>query len=465
MANRASTNSRESAGVNQTLNRRRALHVLGALAAAAAGAGALDAVRPEGAEAYVQTEPSTQFTGPIASTGGNGTTPLGATIVGTNPNNGYAIYGETNAGGITSAIYGHSTGTDGTGIYGLCDTDTGSKGVFGQSDTGSGVIGIGALYGVWGQAESPGGLGVYGINLGGGTAVSGDATGGSGGAGGIGVQGTTRTTGGSSNAAVVGTNTGGGPGLLGQSTSGIGIWGVTTTSGQGLANPAVAGSNDGGGAGLVGFTTGPSSIGLGGATDVGIGAYGSSQTGIGLFGYSNTGIAINGNSPGGGYAGYFSGPVFVTGSLTAMGAKSAAVKTKGGLSRVYSMESPESWFEDFGTSKLTAGQATVSLEPGFADIVHTDTYHLFITPKGDCKGLYVSSQSGGGFSVRELQGGSSNVAFDYRIVAKRADIAGARLEHVDEPHPQDGPKEPVLDHAPKPPALAQPSMPLSAPTR
>jgi hypothetical protein len=104
----------------------------------------------------------------------------------------------------------------------------------------------------------------------------------------------------------------------------MGVWGVTTTSGQGLANPAVAGSNDGGGAGLVGFTTGPSSIGLGGATDTGIGPYDSSQTGIGLFGNSNTGFAINGTSPGGGYAGYFSGPVFVTGSLIAMGAKSAA---------------------------------------------------------------------------------------------------------------------------------------------
>jgi hypothetical protein len=249
-------------------------------------------------------------------------------------------------------------------------------------------------------------------------------------------------------------NASGGTGVYGQSNSAIGVWGVTTTSGQGLANPAVAGTNNGGGAGLVGFTAGPSSIGLAGATTSGIGAYGSSQTGTGIFGYSNTGFAINGNSPGGGYAGYFSGPVFVTGSLTAMSAKSAAAKTKSGLSRVYSMESPESWFEDFGSGQLTAGQATVSLEPGFAGIVHTDAYRVFLTPRGESKGwLYVSKQNPGGFTVQEAAGGTSNIAFDYRVVAKRADIEGVRLEHVDEPQPIDGPQEPVLDHAPKAPAL------------
>jgi hypothetical protein len=224
----------------------------------------------------------------------------------------------------------------------------------------------------------------------------------------------------------------------------------------------VAGTNTGGGAGLVGFTAGPGSIGLAGATDSGIGAYGSSQTGTGLFGYANNGIAIHGMLAGSGYAGYFSGPLYINGSITATGAKSAAVKTKGGLSRVYSLESPESWFEDFGSSQLTTGQATVSLEPGFASIVHTDAYRVFLTPRGECNGLYISSQSGGGYTVRELHNGTSDVAFDYRVVAKRADIEGARLEHVDQPQPIAGPQEPVLDRVPKPPANQAPA-PLQMP--
>jgi hypothetical protein len=33
-----------------------------------------------------------------------------------------------------------------------------------------------------------------------------------------------------------------------------------------------------------------------------------------------------------------------------------------------------------------------------------------------------------GFDVREVQGGASNIAFSYRVVAKRKDIAGPRLE-------------------------------------
>jgi hypothetical protein len=121
------------------------------------------------------------------------------------------------------------------------------------------------------------------------------------------------------------------------------------------------------------------------------------------------------------------------------------------------MESPESWFEDFGSGQLTAGQATVSLEPGFAGIVHADAYRVFLTARGDSEGLFVADQNSSGFTVREQRSGKSNIAFDYRVVAKRADIAGARLEHVDEPRPIDGPHEPALDHAPKPPSNELPA--------
>ena len=47
---------------------------------------------------------------------------------------------------------------------------------------------------------------------------------------------------------------------------------------------------------------------------------------------------------------------------------------------------------------------------------------MFLTPEGDCKGLYVQDKRGASFEVRELQGGSSSIAFSYRIVAKRKDI-------------------------------------------
>jgi predicted transcriptional regulator with HTH domain len=57
-------------------------------------------------------------------------------------------------------------------------------------------------------------------------------------------------------------------------------------------------------------------------------------------------------------------------------------------------------------------------------------YHVFLTPRGDCEGLYVGSQTAQGFEVHELRGGSSNIAFDYRIMAKRNGFENVRLADV-----------------------------------
>jgi hypothetical protein len=193
--------------------------------------------------------------------------------------------------------------------------------------------------------------------------------------------------------------------------------------------------NSGSGPGVVGFT--PTGTGVGGVTASGIGFGGiATTTGIGVAGQANNGPAVQGVTTAGGtgLAGYFVGNVTITGTLTLMGIKSAAVRGKEGtLVRLYCVESPESWFEDFGHGQLAGGSTTVQLEPGFAGVVKTDDYHVFLTPEGDCNGLYVTSKTPGGFGVHELKSGTSNTAFAYRVVAKRKDIEGARLEHVDEP--------------------------------
>jgi len=106
-----------------------------------------------------------------------------------------------------------------------------------------------------------------------------------------------------------------------------------------------------------------------------------------------------------------------------MGTKSAAVPFPDGTHRaLYCMESPELWFEDFGTAKLKRGRAVVKLDADFAKTIRTSDYRVFLTPEGDCGGLYIKSKRGDGFEVRELQGGTSNVAFSYRIVGRRRDI-------------------------------------------
>jgi hypothetical protein len=144
-----------------------------------------------------------------------------------------------------------------------------------------------------------------------------------------------------------------------------------------------------------------------------------------------------------------------------------------------SMQSPENWYEDFGSGSLSNGTVTVALDSTFAQTVNTGIeYHVFLTPKGDCKGLYVANENAKGFDVRELGSGTSNVAFDYRIVAKRLGYENVRLTDLTEQQnkldaqnkkmqsrmhsaapPVAVPKPPVLL---KPPALPKPMLPTHA---
>jgi hypothetical protein len=89
---------------------------------------------------------------------------------------------------------------------------------------------------------------------------------------------------------------------------------------------------------------------------------------------------------------------------------------------LHCMESPEHWFEDFGTAKLKRGRAVIRLDADFAKVIKRGDYRVFVTPEGDCRGLYIRNRSAGTFEVRELGGGRSNVAFSYRIVGRRKDI-------------------------------------------
>ena len=103
---------------------------------------------------------------------------------------------------------------------------------------------------------------------------------------------------------------------------------------------------------------------------------------------------------------------------------------------LHCMESPEHWFEDFGSAKLARGRAVVKLDANFAKVIKRGDYRVFVTPEGDCRGLYVRRKSANSFEVRELTGGKSSVAFSYRIVGRRKDIKGhRRFAKIDTPLP------------------------------
>jgi hypothetical protein len=251
---------------------------------------------------------------------------------------------------------------------------------------GLGVFGVhfnvsGTGAGVLGRSISPTGVGVRGHAENGGTAVRGELT-----------------------------NT---------SANGIGVFG--------LNNSLFAGPVPGGG---------------------GFGVYGFSAKGHGLVGATGTagGAAVVGatNSVAGAWAGVFYGPVVVSGDLIVVGgAKSAAVPFSDGTRRqLYCVESPESWFEDFGTGQLVGGRADVPMDPGFAAVAEMDIYHVFLTGYDHDHLLHVTNRTPKGFRVQAnaalaaLQGRKDcdlSSTFSWRVVAKRKDIAGERLAKVTMP--------------------------------
>jgi len=87
--------------------------------------------------------------------------------------------------------------------------------------------------------------------------------------------------------------------------------------------------------------------------------------------------------------------------------------------------------EDVGEAALEAGEARVALDPRFTNVMDQgSSYLVFVTPEGDCNGLYVADRSAQGFTVKELRGGRSSVGFEYRIVATPFGDHSPRLPFV-----------------------------------
>jgi hypothetical protein len=127
------------------------------------------------------------------------------------------------------------------------------------------------------------------------------------------------------------------------------------------------------------------------------------------------------------------------GDFDCTGTKSSLMQVDGDMRALYALETPGVWFEDFGSTQLVGGQATVQVETLFAKTVNLEAeYHVFLTPLGDCNGLYVTNKTATSFEVHELGGGSSDVSFDYRIVAKRAGYEDLRMEVVPADHDVEG---------------------------
>ena len=198
-----------------------------------------------------------------------------------------------------------------------------------------------------------------------------------------------------------------GPGVHSVSGALSGVTGVSGTEGPTVPNPVTV-------AGVVG------------TSNERHGVIGTSNVGSGVFGFSNNVGVVGQTLNPAGFAGFFGGNVRVDGTFTA-NVKNSVVPFPDRTHRVlHCMESPEHWFEDFGTAKLKDGRAAVKLDGDFAKVIKATGYHVFITPEGDCRGLYLHGKTAASFEVRELGGGKSSVAFSYRVVGRRRDITRHR---------------------------------------
>ncbi len=266
--------------------------------------------------------------------------------------------------------------------------------------------------GVFGQAPL---LGVEGVATGDGRGVYGYSSG----AQGFGVYGFADGAYGRGVAGITSSNSGNAISVYGYNSTGygVGVWGEAGTGvrGQGgLTGVYGYGSVSG----VEGIGSGCCGIGVRGEGLPGIEAVSKSASTYAAIVYSYGGSTTN---PG----------LYVSGSLFATGNKSAIVPYDDDVDvQVYSEESAEVWFSDYGITRLRNGVAKVVMDEGWLRTVNTrdGRYHVFVTPRGKPQGtLFVTAMTPSTFEIRETSG-LSEIDVSFRVVAKRKGFELERLK-------------------------------------
>jgi hypothetical protein len=86
-------------------------------------------------------------------------------------------------------------------------------------------------------------------------------------------------------------------------------------------------------------------------------------------------------------------------------------------------ESPEYWYQDYGTAEMINGRAHVDIDPILADIVIIDAQNpirAFFTPQDmlNFNGAAIVNQTATGFDIVELNGGRNNGKVQYQIIVR-----------------------------------------------
>jgi hypothetical protein len=166
--------------------------------------------------------------------------------------------------------------------------------------------------------------------------------------------------------------------------------------------------------------------------------YETGVSGTSYYGVRGYAYLTNTNQDGSAYGvygyGYGSGVsygVYYSGGLGGSGSKSAVVRTEEGPKAVYCQESPENWFEDFGSGQIQSGRAEVQLAGDFRQTITVNGTHpmkVFITPNERIGEWWVEKGTAGFALV--APDAPEGAQFDYRVVAKRRGYEDLRLEQA-----------------------------------
>ena len=151
-----------------------------------------------------------------------------------------------------------------------------------------------------------------------------------------------------------------------------------------------------------------------------------------------------------GYGGYFEGEwcgvyaynpqengdaVYCSGDFSASGTKSCVMKTSQGPKALYCVESPENYFEDYGTAKLVNGKARIDIDPLFLETItinNENPFKVFIQMTDEIPNNVHIVKHDKYFEVIENNNGTSTAEFDWRLVAKRKGYEKLRLKDTPE---------------------------------
>ena len=326
------------------------------------------------------------------------------------PLNAFGIIGAVSGGpyGIGLLGFGSNASSGNLGTVGL-DTGPGGYGVVGQSSYNSSSIATAST-----QTTGVLGLAAYGSGVVGETSNTSQANSRL-----AGVVGIDNTNDDGFNDGVLGTTTTGYHGVEGDATgpySLSAIYGQYASIADASCVPRCTGSD-----GVLGYTDSASD----GTEFVG-GVTGRAYIGVLALPYDSTSFAFDAVNPANDVSEAFidssgdftsQGNIHAAGTISGSNLAAVSPTSHGYYAKSYSTQAMSHVLEDENTASIANGAGVVRIDPAFTEAVGSANYQVFLTPDGDCNGLYVSEKTATSFVVRELRGGRSTLAFDYRIVA------------------------------------------------